>query len=567
MEQSDRDLLENSRKELVNIKGQLNSLGVQVTRLYAKITHPKVASYIKAAFGDFKGLGNSVVTEQTFGLPASSGTSDYGSRDSHTHGTPPDPIPNQATHGGEFLTTNGVLVSWAVVPGATQEGIEDVVGAMVLGNTETGIAVTYDDTNGKLDFDAQTAGDLRYAPIAKGVTGGDSHDHDGGDGAQINHTKLSNIGTNTHTQVDTHLANTSNPHSVTAAQAGAPSLVNPSVVGNFVGFSNITGGQNDSGSKATDFAVAAKGVTGGDTHDHVGGDGAQIDHGGLGGLGDDDHTQYIKHALAIAANDFLVAFGAGAFVKKTLAETLTILGKGAASGLATLDASTVVVEAVKRVLSADTALTTNDGQAQWLTTRKILSVYDTQRERAVSAIGWLPHAYQIGGGPGDIVTTALALATQNDVIALPVILEAHGLLESVTIWQLDTATQRTWRWGLYEQYLNNGLAPENTLTRVVSCIATSFTPTAASNETAAAVPLFYLAPGIYWLVIQNRHASNALTLGTQLAGTMALNTAQTKNIGVNLPATLDFVAATWVKQTCVAGAALNFRVFGQTTAF
>lgn len=68
---------------------------------------------------------------------------------------------------------------------ATTEGIQDIIGAMVSSNTETGIAVTYDDTNGKLDFDAQTAGDARYAPIAKGVTNGDSHNHMGGDGAEI----------------------------------------------------------------------------------------------------------------------------------------------------------------------------------------------------------------------------------------------------------------------------------------------------------------------------------------------------------------------------------------------
>jgi hypothetical protein len=77
---------------------------------------------------------------------------------------------------------------------------------------------------------------------------------------------------------------------------------------------------------ATDYAVAAKGVTNGDSHDHVGGDGAQIDHGGLAGLGDDDHTQYTKHSLATAASDFLVASGAGAFIKKTLAEVKTLIG-------------------------------------------------------------------------------------------------------------------------------------------------------------------------------------------------------------------------------------------------
>ena len=56
---------------------------------------------------------------------------------------------------------------------------------------------------------------------------------------------------------------------------------------------------------------------------------AAIDHGSLSGLGDDDHIQYIKHALATAANDFLVASGAGVFVKKTLAETQALIGGGA----------------------------------------------------------------------------------------------------------------------------------------------------------------------------------------------------------------------------------------------
>jgi hypothetical protein len=52
----------------------------------------------------------------------------------------------------------------------------------------------------------------------------------------------------------------------------------------------------------------------------------------------------ISHSLATAVNDFLVASGIGVFVKKTLAEVKTILGVGAASGIASLNASTLVVE-------------------------------------------------------------------------------------------------------------------------------------------------------------------------------------------------------------------------------
>ena len=37
----------------------------------------------------------------------------------------------------------------------------------------------------------------------------------------MNHNRLSNKGTNTHAQIDSHIESTSNPHSVTAAQAGA----------------------------------------------------------------------------------------------------------------------------------------------------------------------------------------------------------------------------------------------------------------------------------------------------------------------------------------------------------
>jgi hypothetical protein len=53
---------------------------------------------------------------------------------------------------GQVLTTNGSgQLSWTS-SSVTPEIIEDIVGDMVTGNTETGISVTYDDTNAKLNF-------------------------------------------------------------------------------------------------------------------------------------------------------------------------------------------------------------------------------------------------------------------------------------------------------------------------------------------------------------------------------------------------------------------------------
>lgn len=85
------------------------------------------------------------------------------------------------------------------------------------------------------------------------------------------------------------------------------------------------------GTGAGDVAAGNRGVTNADTHDHSGGDGGQIDHGGLAGLADDDHTQYIKHSLATAADDFLIADVSGSFVKHTLAQTKSTLGLGDAA--------------------------------------------------------------------------------------------------------------------------------------------------------------------------------------------------------------------------------------------
>ena len=66
-----------------------------------------------------------------------------------------------------------------------------------------------------------------FAPRAEGVTNGDSHDHSGGDGAQINHEGLSNIGTNTHAQIDTFISSKAAANGLASLSAGSLVVQNP----------------------------------------------------------------------------------------------------------------------------------------------------------------------------------------------------------------------------------------------------------------------------------------------------------------------------------------------------
>lgn len=111
---------------------------------------------------------------------------------------------------------------------------------------------------------------------------------------------LSGVDTTGGTATSSFTGHTDTPSAITA---------NKALVGN-------------SGATAIEFADSDP-----DSHvsRHETGGADAIDHGSIDGLADDDHTQYVKHALSTAASDFLVGSGSNTFIKKTLAETGAIL--------------------------------------------------------------------------------------------------------------------------------------------------------------------------------------------------------------------------------------------------
>ena len=83
-------------------------------------------------------------------------------------------FPTSVGSSGQVLSTSGSgTLTWSTP--RTDEQVEDLVGAMVSSNSESGIAVTYDDTNGKLNFavgtlNQNTTGNAATATTASNVT-------------------------------------------------------------------------------------------------------------------------------------------------------------------------------------------------------------------------------------------------------------------------------------------------------------------------------------------------------------------------------------------------------------
>jgi len=80
---------------------------------------------------------------------------------------------NMASDSATHLATQQSIKAYVDSQSASEEEVEDIVGAMTTSNTETGIAVTYQDADGTLDFvvsDTTVSGDTGSTGITPGDT-------------------------------------------------------------------------------------------------------------------------------------------------------------------------------------------------------------------------------------------------------------------------------------------------------------------------------------------------------------------------------------------------------------
>lgn len=150
---------------------------------------------------------------------------------------------NARTPTSHVLATNTALGAEQTISGATAGHVLRASAATAanfqqLSHTELSNIGT--NTHAQIDTFIGTTAPATYAPISKGVTGGDTHDHNGGDGAQINHTSLSNIGTNSHAVIDTHIADATKHRIINDASTITTELFSASKILSLIAAVNTT---------------------------------------------------------------------------------------------------------------------------------------------------------------------------------------------------------------------------------------------------------------------------------------------------------------------------------------
>lgn len=194
----------------------------------------------------------------------------------------------------------------------------------------------------------------------------------------------------------------------------------------------------------------------------------------------------------------------------------------------------------------------------------------TYRARFADAggLGWMPFAYPLHYITGATYSSSsINLVATGGSIAVPFHIAGNMLLQQVSAFYAGAGINYILGWDIFVQDVNNGRTAENTPRWIGGSGAVSGATGANQNVNVPANPgPIVLAPGMYWVVLQNRSNVNDFPLGRAINGIAVGNTAKTI-INVNpTPIPLDLVTS-WSNVTDSYSVRLGGRVLGQATAF
>lgn len=209
-----------------------------------------------------------------------------------------------------------------------------------------------------------------------------------------------------------------------------------------------------------------------------------------------------------------------------------------------------------------------DGVLQWNSTNKHLEVHDGTRVKGISPVGWLPYAAGPGHNNTTLYSTAVAIgivSSATNARAGILIVQAPMLVQDWQVWCTDATLAHTAEIRLYRDTANAASAAFVTGTDATF----TFTSTVAAVQTSSACSgagTTIIAPGVYYYVLRNTHATTVFNLGST-ANSAAFLSGNTKTASATkaaLGATIDLVTG-WTGSASVSGVILRGRTLGQAT--